>query len=56
MFLTSEIDVGVFSFMFRPLYPRGKSPQYPFDRDLGGPQSRSKRGGGTVSYPMGSRG
>jgi hypothetical protein len=24
-------------------YPRGKSPQYPLDRRLGGPQSRSGR-------------
>jgi hypothetical protein len=31
-----------FSF-FRPLYPRGKSLQYPLDRRLGGPQSRSER-------------
>jgi hypothetical protein len=23
-----------------PLYPRGKSPRYPLDRRLGGPQSR----------------
>jgi hypothetical protein len=29
----------------RPLYPRGKSPQYPLDRRLGGPQSRSERRG-----------
>jgi hypothetical protein len=25
--------------MVRPLNPRGKSPWYPFDRRLGGPQS-----------------
>jgi len=25
--------------------PRGKSPRYPLDRRLGGPQSRSGRGG-----------
>jgi hypothetical protein len=31
--------------MIRPLYPRGKSSRYPFDRRLGGPQSRSGRGG-----------
>jgi hypothetical protein len=27
------------------LYPQGKSGQYPLDRRLGGPQSRSGRGG-----------
>jgi hypothetical protein len=27
------------------LYPQGKSPWYPLDRRLGGPQSRSGRGG-----------
>jgi hypothetical protein len=31
--------------MPRPIYPRGKSPQYPLDRRLGGPQSLSGRGG-----------
>jgi hypothetical protein len=34
----------VVKFMPRPLYDRGKSPQYPLDR-LGGPQSRSGRHG-----------
>jgi hypothetical protein len=29
----------------QPLYPRGKSPRYPLDRRLGGPQSRSRRRG-----------
>jgi hypothetical protein len=29
----------------RPLYPQGKSPWYPLDRRLGGPQSWSRRGG-----------
>jgi hypothetical protein len=29
----------------RPLYPQGKSPWYPLDRRLGGPQSRSESGG-----------
>jgi hypothetical protein len=33
------------SFTPRPLYPQGKSPWYPLDRRLGGPQSRSGRGG-----------
>jgi hypothetical protein len=28
-----------------PLYPQRKSPWYPFDRRLGGPQSRSGRCG-----------
>jgi hypothetical protein len=31
----------VVSFTPRPLYPQGKSPWYPLDRRLGGPQSRS---------------
>jgi hypothetical protein len=40
------LDLGtswrrVANFTPRPLYPRGKSPQYPSDRRLGGPQSRS---------------
>jgi len=35
----------VVSFTHRPLYPRGKNPRYPLDRTLGGPQSRSGRGG-----------
>jgi hypothetical protein len=30
------------SFTSRSLYPRGKSPQWPLDRRLGGPQSRSR--------------
>jgi hypothetical protein len=29
----------------RKLYPRGKSPWYPVDRRMGGPQSRSGHGG-----------
>jgi hypothetical protein len=33
----------VVSFTLRLLYPRGKSPQYPLDRKLRGPQSRSGR-------------
>jgi hypothetical protein len=44
------LDLGtrwgrVVSFTPRPLYPRGKSPRYPSDRRLGGPQSRSGRYG-----------
>jgi hypothetical protein len=40
------IDLGtiwrwVVNFTPRPLYPRGKSPGYPLDRRLGGPQCRS---------------
>jgi hypothetical protein len=35
----------VVSFTHRPLYSRGKSPYYPLYRRLGGPQSRSGRGG-----------
>jgi hypothetical protein len=35
----------VVSFTPRPLYPQGRSPWYPLDRKLGGPQSRSGRGG-----------
>jgi hypothetical protein len=35
----------VVSFTPQPLYPRGKRPWYPLDRRLGGPQSRSGRGG-----------
>jgi hypothetical protein len=44
------LDLGtnwcwVVSFTPRPLYPRGKSPRYPLDRRLNGPQSRSGRRG-----------
>jgi hypothetical protein len=45
------IDLGarctwwVVSFTPWPLYPQGKSPMYPLDRRLGGPQSLSGRGG-----------
>jgi hypothetical protein len=35
----------VVSFTHRPLYPRGKSRRYPFDRELNGPQSWPERGG-----------
>jgi hypothetical protein len=31
--------------MSRPLYLQAKTPCYPLDRKLGGPQSRSERGG-----------
>jgi hypothetical protein len=46
----------VVNFMPRPLYPRGKSHQYPLDRRLGGPQSRSGRfGEGKILYPTETR-
>jgi len=35
----------VSGFTPRPLYPQGKDTWYPLDRRLGGPQSRSERGG-----------
>jgi hypothetical protein len=52
------LDLGprwslVVSFTPRTLYPHGKSPWYPLDRRLGGPQSRSGRGGEEKnSYPL----
>jgi hypothetical protein len=43
----------VVSFMTLPLYPQGKNLWYPLDRRLGGPQSRSGRGGeGKNSQPL----
>jgi hypothetical protein len=36
----------VVSFTPRPLYPKGKSPWYPLDRRLDGPQSHSGHSGG----------
>jgi hypothetical protein len=44
------LDLGtrwrwVVNFTPRPLYPWGRSPWYPLDRRLGGPQSLSERGG-----------
>jgi hypothetical protein len=44
------IDLGtrlrwVLSFTPRSFYPQGRRPWYPLDRRLGGPQSRSGRGG-----------
>jgi hypothetical protein len=33
------------SFMPEPLHPQGKSPWYPLDRRLGGPQSQSGHSG-----------
>jgi hypothetical protein len=51
------IDLGtrwrwMVSFTLLPLYPQGKSPCYPLDRRLGGPQSRSERGGEKNSQPL----
>jgi hypothetical protein len=43
----------VVSFTLRVLYPWGKSPRYPLDRRLGGPQSLSERG--ENFYPTGTR-
>jgi hypothetical protein len=44
------LDIGtrwmlVDSFTSRSLFSQGKSPWYPLDRRLVGPQSRSRRGG-----------
>jgi hypothetical protein len=45
----------VVRFTPRPLYPRGKSPRYPLDRGLGGPQSRSGRSEKRKSWPYRTR-
>jgi hypothetical protein len=46
----------VVSFTPLPLYPRRKSPRYPFDRRLGGPQSQSGwRGEEKILDPSGTR-
>jgi hypothetical protein len=37
--------------MPQPLYPQGKSPWYPLDRRLGGPQSWSGRGAEEKNIP-----
>jgi hypothetical protein len=49
------LDLGtrrrwVVSFTPRPLYPQRKSPRYPLDTRLGGPPSRSGRGGSILCY------
>jgi hypothetical protein len=55
------LDLGtswrwVVNFTPRPLYPREKSPRYPLDRRLGGPQSRSGRPGEEkILGPTGTR-
>jgi hypothetical protein len=51
------LDLGtrwrwVVSFTPRPLYNQGKIPCYPLDRRLGGPQSRSGRGGEEKNSPL----
>jgi hypothetical protein len=44
------------SFTSRPLYPQGKSPRYPLDRRLDGPQNQSgRRGEETILAPIGTR-
>jgi hypothetical protein len=41
------------SFTPQPFYPQGKSHWYPLDRRLGGPESRSGRGGEEInSHPL----
>jgi hypothetical protein len=55
------LDLGpswesVVSFKPLSLYPRGKSPRYPLDGRLGGPQSRSRRHGEVkILVPTGTR-
>jgi hypothetical protein len=51
------LDLGtnwrwVVSFTSRPLYPLGKSPRYPLDRRLDGPQSRSGQRGEEKFLPL----
>jgi hypothetical protein len=41
------------SFTSRPLYSRRNGPRYPWDRRLGGPQSRSGRGGEEIKSHYG---
>jgi hypothetical protein len=56
VFLTSALIGWVVNITPRPLYPRGKSPRYPFDRRLGGPQNRSgRRGEDKNLVPTGTR-
>jgi hypothetical protein len=43
------------SFTPRPLYPQEKSPLYPLDRRLGGPQNRSGHGEGKIPSPARTR-
>jgi hypothetical protein len=46
----------VVSFTPRPLYPQGKSPWYPLDRRLGGPQNWSDEGLNFVYVKMSATG
>jgi hypothetical protein len=43
--LTSTLDGGEWSASRPAALSQGKSPRYPLDRRLGGPQGRSGRGG-----------
>jgi hypothetical protein len=43
--LTSALDGNEWSAHAPAALPQGKGPWYPLDRRLGGPQSRSGRGG-----------
>jgi hypothetical protein len=45
LYLSLCRSYSLVSFTPRPLYPLGKSPLYPLDRRLGGPQNRSERRG-----------
>jgi len=49
--LTSTLDGGQWSASRPAALPPGKVPWYPLDRRLGGPQSRSGRGGEENSQP-----
>jgi hypothetical protein len=53
LFLTSALDGGEWS-ASRPcrFIPRGKSPRYPLDRRLGGPQGRSRRCGEIIQLAL----
>jgi hypothetical protein len=42
----------VVRFTPRPIYPNGKSPWYPLNRRLCGPQSRSEGGGEEKGIPL----
>jgi hypothetical protein len=56
VFLTLALVVGEISFTPRAALLPGKEPQYPLDRRLGGPQSRSGRHGEVkILDPTGTR-
>jgi hypothetical protein len=57
IFLTSALDAGEWSATRRCSFtPQGRSPQYPLDRRLGGPRSRSGRRGEEKNLaPAGNR-